>query len=90
MSTITNPSTERISLAGKAGTLSTSQGAKSNFRIASIGVLRGFVIVFMMLDHVRKRFFLHVPVGDARNVETISDPLCFSFSTREFAACKHR
>ncbi|MEM7096712.1 MAG: heparan-alpha-glucosaminide N-acetyltransferase domain-containing protein [Pseudomonadota bacterium] len=33
-------------------------------RIASIDVLRGLVIVIMMLDHVRERFYMHVRTGD--------------------------
>ncbi|MEM9501388.1 MAG: heparan-alpha-glucosaminide N-acetyltransferase domain-containing protein [Pseudomonadota bacterium] len=33
-------------------------------RIASIDIVRGLVIILMMLDHVRERFYMHVRTGD--------------------------
>ncbi len=33
-------------------------------RIASIDIVRGLVILLMMLDHVRERFYMHVRTGD--------------------------
>lgn len=33
-------------------------------RIASIDVMRGLVILLMMMDHVRERFYMHVRTGD--------------------------
>ena len=38
-------------------------------RIASIDVMRGLVIVLMLMDHVRERFFLHVQVTDPMDVD---------------------
>ncbi|WP_166803458.1 OpgC domain-containing protein, partial [Pseudomonas aeruginosa] len=33
-------------------------------RLHSIDALRGLVMLFMLLDHVRETFFLHRQVGD--------------------------
>ena len=51
--------------------------APSN-RIMSIDVMRGLIIIFMMLDHVRERFFLHVPVSDPMDIHTTPPELYFS------------
>ena len=37
-------------------------------RLLSIDALRGLVIVFMLLDHVRETFFLHRQVTDPMDV----------------------
>ncbi len=46
-------------------------------RIASIDVARGVVILLMMLDHVRERFYMHVRTGDPI-YETIEPDLFFT------------
>ena len=51
-------------------------GTKS--RIASIDIMRGLVIIFMMLDHVRERVFLHVPVGDPIDLSVAGPDLYFT------------
>ena len=45
-------------------------------RLLSIDALRGLVILFMLLDHVRETFFLHRQVADPMNVD-ITDPALF-------------
>ncbi len=52
--------------------------AKTKSRIASIDIMRGLVIIIMMMDHVRERFYLHVPVSDPMDVETTSPLLFFT------------
>lgn len=46
-------------------------------RIASIDLLRGLVILIMMVDHVRERFFMHTPVGDPIH-DTVSTEFFFT------------
>jgi uncharacterized membrane protein len=59
-----------------------ASGAKSQVvhrvRIMSIDVMRGLVIVLMMVDHVRERFFYHILVGDPVNLEIVGPPLFFT------------
>lgn len=45
-------------------------------RIQAIDMLRGLVILIMLLDHVRERFFLHMQVSDPMDV-TVTDPALF-------------
>ncbi|HDS1737743.1 DUF1624 domain-containing protein [Pseudomonas sp. BP8] len=47
-------------------------------RLQSIDALRGLVILFMLLDHVRETFFLHRQVGDPMNVDVTEPSLFFS------------
>lgn len=47
-------------------------------RLLSIDTLRGLVILFMLLDHVRETFFLHMQVPDPMIVETTPPDLFFS------------
>lgn len=49
-----------------------------NQRLYSIDILRGFVIVLMLLDHVRETFFLHVQVGDPMDIATTGGFLAIS------------
>ncbi|ROL70546.1 DUF1624 domain-containing protein [Pseudomonas vranovensis] len=48
----------------------------ANHRLLSIDALRGLVIIFMLLDHVRETFFLHRQVSDPMDV-TSTDPWLF-------------
>ncbi|WP_165672314.1 DUF1624 domain-containing protein [Metapseudomonas otitidis] len=45
-------------------------------RLQSIDALRGLVILFMLLDHVRETFYLHHQVGDPMDVAA-TDPALF-------------
>lgn len=50
----------------------------SGGRIASIDVLRGLVMVFMLIDHVREAIYLHMQVGDPMDVAATSPALFFT------------
>ena len=54
----------------------TATAPPSHQRLLSIDALRGLVILFMLLDHVRETFFLHRQVADPMNTE-ITDPALF-------------
>ena len=47
-------------------------------RLLSIDALRGMVILFMLLDHVRETFFLHRQVSDPMDIATTEPALFFS------------
>lgn len=47
-------------------------------RLQSIDALRGLVILFMLLDHVRETFFLHRQVSDPMAIDTTEPSLFFS------------
>ncbi|WJD72097.1 DUF1624 domain-containing protein [Pseudomonas asiatica] len=49
-----------------------------NQRLQSIDALRGLVILFMLLDHVRETFFLHRQVSDPMAIDTTEPSLFFS------------
>ncbi|WP_417761539.1 DUF1624 domain-containing protein [Shewanella sp.] len=49
-----------------------------NQRINSIDMMRGLVMVIMVLDHVRERFFLHQQVSDPMDINTTPPALYFS------------
>ena len=51
--------------------------APDSQRIKSIDALRGLVMLIMLLDHVRERFFLHRQVSDPMDVEA-TEPALFS------------
>ncbi len=54
-------------------------------RISSIDVMRGLVIMLMMLDHVRERFYMHVRTGDPIN-DAIEPDLFFTRILTHFCA----
>ncbi|MDD2058693.1 heparan-alpha-glucosaminide N-acetyltransferase domain-containing protein [Pseudomonas sp. GD03860] len=50
----------------------------SQTRLQSIDALRGLVMLFMLLDHVRETFFLHRQVGDPMDALTVAPELFFT------------
>ncbi len=54
-------------------------------RIASIDVMRGLVILLMMMDHVRERFYMHVRTGDPI-ADSIEPDLFFTRYLTHFCA----
>ncbi|MDD1964674.1 DUF1624 domain-containing protein [Pseudomonas putida] len=55
-------------------------------RLQSIDALRGLIIVFMLLDHVRETFFLHRQVSDPMDVASTSPELFVSRTLAHFCA----
>jgi len=47
-------------------------------RIQSIDMMRGLVMLIMLLDHVRERFFYHMQVSDPMDLDSTSTSLFFS------------
>ena len=62
----------------------TSEQVKN--RIHSIDIMRGVVILFMLLDHVRERFFSQMPVLDPMDVDVTSPGLFWSRFAAHFCA----
>lgn len=55
-------------------------------RIPSIDILRGMVILLMLVDHVRERFFLHMQVADPMIIDETSHALFFTRFMAHFCA----
>lgn len=55
-------------------------------RLASIDALRGFVMVVMLLDHVRENWFLHMQVSDPTNALNTDPALFFTRLTSTICA----
>lgn len=55
-------------------------------RLQSIDALRGLVMLFMLLDHVRETWFLYVPVGDPVDARTAMPALFFTRITSTLCA----
>ncbi|MCW8128043.1 DUF1624 domain-containing protein [Microbulbifer halophilus] len=56
----------------------TAAAVANKSRIASIDIMRGLVIVLMLVDHVRERFYLHRQVSDPMDVDSTSPALFFT------------
>ncbi len=59
---------------------------KKKSRISSIDSLRGLVMLLMLVDHVRERFFYHVPISDPLNIDEVSVGLFFTRFSAHFCA----
>jgi uncharacterized membrane protein len=55
-------------------------------RLQSIDALRGFVMVVMLLDHVRETWFLHMQVPDPMNALAVAPSLFFTRLTSTICA----
>lgn len=55
-------------------------------RIASIDILRGFVMLLMLVDHVRERFFYHQIITDPMTIDETSTSLFFTRMTAHLCA----
>ncbi len=53
-------------------------GVRVGTRLMSIDALRGFVMVIMLLDHVRETWFLHMQVSDPMDARTVMPALFFT------------
>lgn len=58
----------------------------SKKRVAAIDILRGLVMLLMLVDHVRERFFYHQNVGDPMDVDVTSPALFFTRISAHFCA----
>ncbi len=63
-----------------------AQPARARSRIEVIDVMRGLVMVIMLLDHVRERFYLRVAVSDPMDVATTEPMLFFTRIAAHFCA----
>jgi uncharacterized membrane protein len=47
-------------------------------RIAAIDIMRGLVMLFMLVDHMRETIYLHLQVSDPMNIDTTEPSLFFT------------
>ncbi len=58
----------------------TTQPARAFSRVAAIDLLRGWVMVLMVVDHLREFFFLHAQVMDPVDLAVTSPALALRVS----------
>ncbi|MBP5077656.1 DUF1624 domain-containing protein [Pseudomonas chlororaphis] len=74
-------------LAGQAGVTSPALAvAKANTRMLAIDALRGFVMLCMLVDHVRETFLLHRQVSDPIDALSVAPELFFTRLLSEICA----
>ncbi|WP_439848209.1 OpgC domain-containing protein, partial [Klebsiella quasipneumoniae] len=69
-----------------AGAGTTLAAAKAHARLVAIDALRGLVMVFMLVDHVRETWFLHMQVTDPVDTTTTDPALFFTRLLSTFCA----
>ncbi|WP_242127802.1 heparan-alpha-glucosaminide N-acetyltransferase domain-containing protein [Sphingobium sp. Sx8-8] len=80
------------SIAGQAPSIglrasaSPMDAAKARTRLIAIDALRGLVMLFMLVDHVRETWFLHLQVTDPVNANTTDPGLFFTRLLSTFCA----
>lgn len=69
-----------------AGAISAGEAAKARTRLIAIDALRGLVMLFMLVDHVRETWFLHLQVSDPVDAGTTDPGLFFTRLLSTFCA----
>lgn len=64
----------------------TAPAAMARTRLVAIDALRGLVMLFMLVDHVRETWFLHMQVSDPVDVTQVSPALFFTRLLSTFCA----
>ncbi|PTQ12695.1 hypothetical protein CLG96_00585 [Sphingomonas oleivorans] len=67
-----------IGAAGGVAPPKADAAAKARTRLLSIDALRGLVMLFMLVDHVRETWYLHMQVTDPMNALTVAPDLFFT------------
>lgn len=71
---------------GIGATTSPINAAKARTRLIAIDALRGIVMLFMLVDHVRETWFLYMPVTDPVDANTTDPALFFTRLLSTFCA----
>lgn len=82
----TSPSLSRAAAMPRPAASAQDSVVAHKKRITSIDALRGFVMIVMMLDHVREHLYLHLNVTDPMTVPGTPSDLYFSRLAAHFCA----
>lgn len=75
-----------VNHAHRPNTAPPAAGSMPATRLQSIDALRGLVMVFMLLDHIRETWLLYMPVGDPVDARTVLPALFFTRITSTLCA----
>lgn len=81
-----NSTTAQPALGQVAQPLPLKEVQQAKTRLIAIDALRGLVMLFMLVDHVRETFFLHVQVSDPVDATTTDPGLFFTRLLSTFCA----